>query len=155
MRAGGTQASDLLVAASLFLWLRPGIPCHSQEFCAEPQFICKDMSRTDVCQGRLGEPPDRASCSRDPDSSAPLVPFSLSPCLSLPSSIVTQFKPFLPGNCWFLAAAASLTLYPQLLYRVVPPGQGFHDGYAGVFHFQVKLSCSAHACFFLVHEFHS
>nr|XP_035974362.1 calpain-12 [Halichoerus grypus] len=64
------------------------------EFCAEPQFICEDMSRTDVCQGRL-------------------------------------------GNCWFLVAAASLTLYPRLLCRVVPPGQSFQDGYAGVFHFQL------------------
>ncbi|XP_039073687.1 calpain-12 [Hyaena hyaena] len=69
-------------------WMRP------HEFCAEPQFICEDMSRTDVCQGRL-------------------------------------------GNCWFLAAAASLTLYPRLLCRVVPPGQGFQKGYAGVFHFQL------------------
>ncbi|XP_008852147.1 calpain-12 [Nannospalax galili] len=69
-------------------WKRP------HEFCAEPQFICEDMSRTDVCQGSL-------------------------------------------GNCWFLAAAASLTLYPRLLNRVVPPGQGFQDGYAGIFHFQL------------------
>ncbi|XP_073913283.1 calpain-12 isoform X1 [Castor canadensis] len=69
-------------------WKRP------HEFCDEPQFICEDMTRTDVCQGSL-------------------------------------------GNCWFLAAAASLTLYPRLLYRVVPPGQGFQDGYAGVFHFQL------------------
>ncbi|ELK32021.1 Calpain-12 [Myotis davidii] len=64
------------------------------EFCAEPQFICEDMSRTDVCQGRL-------------------------------------------GNCWFLAAAASLTLHPRLLHRVVPPEQGFRENYAGVFHFQL------------------
>ncbi|XP_017721821.1 PREDICTED: calpain-12-like [Rhinopithecus bieti] len=77
-----------------FLGLRPGIPHHPQEFCAEPKFICEDMSRTDVCQGSL-------------------------------------------GNCWFLAAAASLTLYPRLLRRVVPPGQDFQHGYAGVFHFQV------------------
>ncbi|XP_011763176.2 calpain-12 isoform X1 [Macaca nemestrina] len=69
-------------------WMRP------HEFCAEPKFICEDMSRTDVCQGSL-------------------------------------------GNCWFLAAAASLTLYPRLLRRVVPPGQDFQHGYAGVFHFQL------------------
>ncbi|XP_032246051.1 calpain-12 [Phoca vitulina] len=84
-------------------WMRP------HEFCAEPQFICEDMSRTDVCQGRLG----------------------------IPLSILTPSSPFLPGNCWFLAAAASLTLYPRLLCRVVPPGQSFQDGYAGVFHFQL------------------
>lgn len=28
-----------------------------QEFCDEPHFICEDMSRTDVCQGRLGKTP--------------------------------------------------------------------------------------------------
>ncbi|KAJ8777556.1 hypothetical protein J1605_014446 [Eschrichtius robustus] len=66
----------------------------SHEFCAELQFICEDMSRTDMCQGSL-------------------------------------------GNCWFLAAAASITLYPRLLSQVVPPGQSFQDGYAGVFHFQL------------------
>ncbi|KAJ1108796.1 hypothetical protein NDU88_006166 [Pleurodeles waltl] len=68
-------------------WKRP------QEICRLPQFVSQDMSRTDVCQGIL-------------------------------------------GNCWFLAAAASLSLYPRLMDRVVPPGQNFRESYAGIFHFQ-------------------
>ncbi|XP_078517221.1 calpain-1 catalytic subunit-like isoform X1 [Lissotriton helveticus] len=68
-------------------WKRP------QEICQLPQFVSQDMSRTDVCQGIL-------------------------------------------GNCWFLAAAASLSLYPRLMDRVVPPGQNFQESYAGIFHFQ-------------------
>ncbi|XP_060113738.1 calpain-12 [Heteronotia binoei] len=92
------------MAIQRLIWKRPKVRSKKrrndnsllfpQEICRYPRFICEGMSRTDVCQGQV-------------------------------------------GDCWFLAAAASLTLYPQLLRRVVPQEQSFEaEDYVGMFHFR-------------------
>ena len=43
------------------------------------------------------------------------------------------------GDCWFMAAMASLAESHDYLAKVVPPGQSFHTDYAGIFLFRSEM----------------
>ena len=41
------------------------------------------------------------------------------------------------GDCWLLAAVSCLSQYPNLMWKIIPAGQGFTaaEGYCGIFRF--------------------
>ncbi|CAB1344720.1 unnamed protein product [Coregonus sp. 'balchen'] len=84
---GFNELGPSLYKTKAVQWKRPG------ELCSRPEFIVGGATRTDICQGAL-------------------------------------------GDCWLLAAIASLTLNEDVMARVVPIGQSFGESYAGIFHFQ-------------------
>lgn len=40
------------------------------------------------------------------------------------------------GDCWLIAACATLTQDPKMFFRVVPDDQDFDESYAGTFTFE-------------------
>ncbi|XP_013405349.1 calpain-9 isoform X1 [Lingula anatina] len=63
--------------------------------------------------------------------------FGLKPQLFVSGAVRFDVRQGELGDCWVVAAVANISENPELLYRLVPRGQGFHDGwYAGVLKFQ-------------------
>jgi len=48
------------------------------------------------------------------------------------------------GDCWLLAAVASLTTNQTMLNKVVPPGQSFDTDYCGQYRYQFLIYTAHH-----------
>lgn len=97
-----------------------------------------------LSEGRLFEDPDFPAINTSVFfSCAPPQPFEwkrpteLSQAPQFISDGATRFdvKQGALGDCWLLAAVASLCQYQRLLCKVVPQDQNFKDGYCGLFRF--------------------
>lgn len=52
--------------------------------------------------------------------------------MNLEAKVDDNEQSLFSGNCWFLSAAGTIALKPELFAQVVPSDQSFGEGYAGM-----------------------